>query len=187
LLALVRSEVERLRDLVKNKVGAQSQLDTARQAVERQAIALALRQQAVDEHAPRLAELEAARSRAEALRDQAALELERCTVRAPYDGRIAEVLVAPGQRVRSGDALVELYSTGNLFVRAQLPSRHLPVVRSALVNGDRLVASALLDGKRIQARLRGLAADAVDATGGVDGLFDLVDGSGQVLDQGRFV
>jgi multidrug resistance efflux pump len=187
LLALVRSEVERLRGLVRNKVGAQSQLDTARQAVERQAIALAVRQQAVDEHAPRLAELEAARARAAALRDQAALELDRCTVRAPYDGRIADVLVAPGQRVRNGDPLLELYSTGNLFIRAQLPGRHLPAVRQALADGERLLASADLDGQRIEARLRGLAADAGDATGGVDGLFDLVDGSGQTLDQGRFV
>ena len=40
LLALTRSEVARLRNLVKKKVGAQSQLDTARQAAERQAIAV---------------------------------------------------------------------------------------------------------------------------------------------------
>ena len=50
LLKLTRGEVSRLQDLVKKKVGAQSALDTARQALERQAIALSVRQQAVDEH-----------------------------------------------------------------------------------------------------------------------------------------
>ena len=59
LLVLARNEVERLRDLVRKKVGAQSQLDTARQASERQAIAFTERQQAVDDHASRLAEVEA--------------------------------------------------------------------------------------------------------------------------------
>ena len=103
LLKLTSSEVSRLQDLVKKKVGAQSALDTARQALEKQAIALSLRQQAVDEHEARMAEVEAARNRAEALRDQALLELERATVVAPFNGRIARVLVSPGRRVRNGD------------------------------------------------------------------------------------
>jgi HlyD family secretion protein len=97
LLQLTRSEVSRLQDLVTSKVGAQSQLDTARKAAEQQAIALATREQAVDEHQSRLAEVEGARLRAEALRDQAQLELERTQVRAPFNGRISEVLVSPGQ------------------------------------------------------------------------------------------
>ncbi|MCB1803303.1 MAG: biotin/lipoyl-binding protein, partial [Gammaproteobacteria bacterium] len=68
LLALARDEVARLQDLVKKKVGAQSQLDTARQAAERQAIAFTERRQAVDEHDSRLADVEAQRARAIALR-----------------------------------------------------------------------------------------------------------------------
>jgi multidrug resistance efflux pump len=187
LLALTREEVRRLRDLVAKQVGAQSQLDTARQAVERQAIAVSVRQQAVDEHASRLAELEAARARAVALRDQAQLELERANIVAPYDGRVADVPVSPGQRVRTGDPLVALYSTDKLFIRAQLPSRHVPTVRKALADGEPLAAVAEVDGIRLQARLRGFAADAADATGGVDALFDIIGSDGRLVDQGRFV
>ncbi len=187
LLALTRSEVARLRDLVKKKVGAQSQLDTARQAAERQAIAVTVRQQAVDEHTARLAELQAARVRAEALRDQAQLELERCEVRAPFNGRIAQVLVSPGRRVRAGDPLIGLYSTDDMIVRAQVPSRHLPTVRRAMAAGAKLHASGEVDGIAVTARLRSLAADAADAAGGVDGLFDITDSNGLPVDQGRFV
>lgn len=86
LLKLTGGEVSRLQDLVKRKVGAQSALDTALQALEKQAISLSSRQQSVE---ARLAEVEAARDRAEALRDQAQLELERTTLRAPFNGRIA--------------------------------------------------------------------------------------------------
>lgn len=187
LLSLTRSEVARLRGLVKKKVGAQSQLDTARQAAERQAIAVTERQRQVDEHTSRLAELRGAEARAEALRDQALLEVERCRVRAPFNGRIAQVLVSPGKRVRAGDKLVSLYSTDAMIIRAQLPSRFLPTVRSSLLGSETLTARGEIDGIAVTATLRNLAADAKDAAGGVDGLFDIIDTRGLPLDQGRFV
>lgn len=186
LLNLTRGEVNRLQDLVKKKVGAQSQLDTARQAAEKQAIALSAREQSVDEHASRLAELEAARAQAEALRDQARLELERCEIRAPFNGRITRVLVSPGKRVRVGDPVLELYDTNALIVRAQIPSRYLPTVRAALASGQPLRVSGSIDGVSVEAGLRSLAGEAASGTGGVDGLFQLETGAIPVS-QGRFV
>lgn len=187
LLNLARDEVARLQDLVKKKVGAQSQLDTARQAAERQAIAFTERRQAVDEHATRLADAEAQRDRAIALRDQALLELERCRIKAPFDARIVEVQASPGRRVRAGDPLIDLYDTGSMIVRAQLPSRHLPVVRRALAAGETLQARGEMDGIGFDAVLRSLAGDAVSAVAGMDALFDVVDAAGAGLEQGRFV
>ena len=186
LLKLTRSEVSRLQDLVRKKVGAQSALDTARQASEKQAIALSLRQQAVDEHAARMAEVEAARDRAGALRDQALLELERATILAPFNGRISRVLVSPGRRVRVGDPLVSLYDTDELEVRAQLPNRHLPIIRAALLAGQPLSVQGEIDGITLQAELRSLAGEVGSGTGGVDGLFRVVQGGSQIS-QGRFV
>jgi multidrug resistance efflux pump len=186
LLRLTRGEVARLQDLVKNKVGAQSQLDTARQASEQQAISLSAREQAVDEHAARLAEVEAARVSAEALRDQAQLELERCTVRAPFNGRISRVRVSPGKRVRVGDALVDVFDTDALIVRAQVPNRHLALVSDALAAGTPVTVAGEIDGRAVEASLRSLAGEASSGTGGVDGLFQLTRG-GQAISQGRFV
>jgi multidrug resistance efflux pump len=186
LLDLSRSEVSRLQDLVTKKVGAQSQLDSARQAAEKQAIALTAREQAVDEHAARLAEVEAARARAAALRDQALLEVERCEIRAPFNGRITQVLVSPGRRVRVGDALVSLFDTDSLVLRAQLPARHLPAIRDAMRAQQVLMVSGAIDGVAVQGRLRSLAGEAASGTGSVDGLFTVVEGAAEVS-QGRFV
>jgi multidrug resistance efflux pump len=186
LLDLTRSEVARLLDLVKKKVGAQSALDTARQAAEKQAISLSVRRQSIDEHPARLAEVEAARDRAAALRDQALLDLERCEVRAPFNGRVARVMVSPGRRVRVGDPLVSLYDTDELVVRAQLPSRYLPAIRAAMASGEDLSVHGIIDGVGVKARLRSLAGEAADGTGGVDGLFTVVEG-GLDVSQGRFV
>jgi len=186
LLSLTRDDVARLRDLVSKKVGAQSQLDTARLAVERQAIALSERQRAVDEHAARLAELEAAQVRATALRDQAQLELERCAVRAPFNGRIAKVLVSPGRRVRVGDPLVGLFDIDAMVVRAQLPNRHLAEIRAAMAAGAPLTVSGEIDGVRLRGSLRSLAGETASGSGGVDGLFTVTEG-GKRISQGRFV
>jgi len=186
LLALSRAEVDRLQELVTNKIAAQSSLDTARQAVERQAISLNDREQAIREHEPRTAELQARRARLEALRDQAQLELERCQVTAPFDGRVARVLVSPGKRVRVGDPLLVLYDTGALVVRAQLPSRYLPAVRAALAEGKELRVQGSIDAQPVTARLLRLAGEVASGTGGVEGLFE-IEGAGDFLQQGRFV
>ena len=186
LLALTRGEVARLQDLVTKKVGAQSQLDTARQAAEKQAIALSARQQGVDEHPSRLAEVEGVRARAAALRDQAILEVERCEVRAPFNGRIVEVMVSPGRRTRVGDPLIDLFDTDALVLRAQLPARHLPVVRAARAAGEPLIVHGEIDGVSISGELRSLAGEATSGTGGVDGLFTVTTGADEVS-QGRFV
>lgn len=186
LLDLTRGEVARLLDLVKKKVGAQSALDTARQAAEKQAILLSVRRQSIDEHPSRLAEVEAARDRAAALRDQALLDLERCEVRAPFNGRVAQVMASPGRRVRVGDPLVSLYDTDELVVRAQLPSRFLPAIRAAMAAGADLFVTGVIDGVPVRARLRGLAGEAAGGTGGMDGLFTVTEG-GVDVSQGRFV
>jgi len=184
LLALTEAELGRTRDLVQKRAGSQSTFDTARQAVERQAISVSAREQAIVGHDARMAELQAQRTKAEALRDQAALELERTRISAPYTGRVARVLVAAGKRVRVGDALVELYDTGAMVVRALLPERYLAAVREATKAGVDLVAKGSAEGLAVSARLLRLAGE-VDS-GGVEGLFAIEEG-GDFLQQGRFV
>ena len=125
LLQLTRYEVARLQDLLRKKVGSQSALDNARQAVERQAVAVAAREQSIAEHPARMAQAEASLQRAHALRDQAKLDLARCTVSAPFAGRIASRSVAVGHRVRIGDPLVTLYDNHAMVLRTLIPERYL--------------------------------------------------------------
>lgn len=184
LLALTEAELSRAVDLREKGAGSQSTLDTARQAVERQAIAVSAREQAVAGHEATQAELEAKRAKAEALRDQARLELERSRVTAPFDGRIARVLVAPGKRVRLGDPLVEIYDTAALVIRALLPARYLPDIRDAQSNGQALAVAGSVEGREVRGRLLRFAGEVQG--GGVEGLF-LVEAGAELLQQGRFV
>jgi len=163
LLALVRKELERAQDLLSKKLASQSALDTARQAVDRQAIAVSAREQSILQHDASMAELQAAR-------DQASLDLARTNIRAPFAGRIAQLMASPGQRVRVGDPLVNIYDTDSLLVRAQIPDSQLAQVRDAVAAGATLAASGELDGRPLQAVLQRLAGE-VGQGGGIAGLF----------------
>jgi HlyD family secretion protein len=179
LLTLAQKEVKRLQNLVAKKVSAQSALDSARQALERQAITLTSREQAIAEHKARLA-------KAQALRDQAALNVERCTVRAPFNGTVTKLSVSPGQRTRVGDALLQIYDTDALVVRAQIPNRYIPALHQALQQGQSIEALGDIDGRSIKVKLLRLAGEVDTGSGSVQGIFTLT-ADVRDLRQGRFV
>ena len=74
LLALTERAVRRAEELASTRVGSAAQLDDARQAAERQRMALADRRFAVREHDARRQQLEARLARAEALLGKAVLD-----------------------------------------------------------------------------------------------------------------
>lgn len=69
------------------------------------------------------------------------------------------MIVSPGKRVRVGDPRVSLFDTDGLMLRAQLPARHLPLVRADdLPVGAEVVTTQLpnaLDGLLVSVAERG--------------------------------
>lgn len=186
LLKLARDEVARLQNLLTKKLGSQSALDTARQAVERQAVAVAAREQSIADHPSRMAQAEAALQRARAQQDQAVLDLGRCTVRAPFDGRIASRSVAIGRRVKVGDRLLTLYDNRDMVLRALIPEHYLASIRTAIAEGRPLTIKGKLDGRSLSGELRGLVGEVDANNGGVSALFD-IQAEPSLLQQGRFM
>ena len=176
LLALSQQARERATTLKKRKLGSDSDLDQAKQDVARQRLALNTRRQAIDDHPARLAQLQARLQRATALRDETALQLQRATVTAPFDGRIARVMVSPGSRVRGGEELLEVYDTSALEVRAQVPEGQVAALRQALANGQALLAEATLDNNPLTLQLVRLAGRVEPGRGGIEALFRLHQG-----------
>lgn len=173
LLDLTASSVKRATDLAKRNLGSQSQLDASRQEQARQRIAIENRQTALRSAPGRLARWEARVDKTLALRDQAALDVARTKVSAPFAGRVSDVHVSPGDRVRVGDRLVSVFDYRTVEVRAQIPSRHLDAVRQGLEAGTKLRGNAFVDGTQIGVELHRLAGRVSEARGGVDGLFRL--------------
>ena len=186
LLVLTRREVARARDLAERKVGSQASLDKVRRDEERQMLAVELRRLAIREHDSRRKQIEAQLARTRAQQSQAMLDLERTRVYPPFAGRITEVFVSPGDRVRPGDRLVAMFDSDMLELRAQIPLRHLPVVDNALERGESLSARAMVDGRDVRAELHRLTARVDRGSGGADGLFRVTQGN-RWLQLGRTV
>ena len=185
LLELSSAELKRVTDLVQRKLGSHSALDASRQDEQRQALTVRAREQSIQAHEARLAELTAKRHRAEALRDRAKLDKDRTRIASPFTGRIAKVLVSPGKRVRSGDAVIQLYDTSAMVVRSQLPSRYVGDVRRALDKGEALQVNGEIDGHPLKAKLLRIAGEAGAGSGGIEALFAIE--QGRLFQQGRFV
>ncbi|UTW03702.1 efflux RND transporter periplasmic adaptor subunit [Amphritea atlantica] len=171
LVALTQRTLKRYQDLSSRSLASQNQLDDARKSRQQQALSLNSRQQSIDDHPNQLAQLEAQLKQATAQRDSAALDLERSQIVAPFSGRIAEVNIAAGERVRSGDALLTIYDTRALEVRSQIPSRYLPQLRQQLSRDKKIVATASLDGQSLALTLERFAATVSSGNAGVDALF----------------
>lgn len=187
LLELRRKAVQRARDLASRNVGAQAALDDAMQGLQQQRLAINSRRAAINAYQARAARLQASRTRAEALLDLAKLNLTRSTIRAPFDGRLSGVDVSPGDRVRQGERLFELFDAHRLRVRTQIPNRHVPQVRAALqaAQGAGLSARAQVDGMPLTLTLSRFGS-RVGAGGTVEALFEVMAG-GAALPLGRFI
>jgi multidrug efflux pump subunit AcrA (membrane-fusion protein) len=184
LLQLAENSVQRFDALKGRKLGSDAQLDEAKRNYQQQALAINNRKLAINDHDNRLSRLQAQQLQAQALLDAALLDLERTRIRAPFAGRIAHVSVAPGDRIRSGDKLLMIYSTGTLEVRAQIPSRHLNLVRQALIEKQTLKAVAHLEESPIELSLNRLSGEVGSGRAGVDALLR-IESDAKHLELGR--
>ncbi|MED5387885.1 MAG: HlyD family efflux transporter periplasmic adaptor subunit [Pseudomonadota bacterium] len=175
LAQLAEDNLQRLQSLRGKQLVSQTQLDQAEEAKARADLSLSQRQLSVNDFENELARMEARLASAEAQLQQAELDLERTRVEAPFDGTVTQIPVAPGERVRPGEPLISLFADAELEVRAQIPDRYLPAVRDGLAQGE-LAASTELEGRTVALNLKRLAGEASEARGGLDGLFEFVDG-----------
>ncbi|MCK9261969.1 MAG: HlyD family efflux transporter periplasmic adaptor subunit, partial [Azoarcus sp.] len=173
---LSEAKQARFEKLKNARLGAESAYDQAREEVARVRLSLTQRQQAIDEHPARLSQLQA--KLAEAERDA-----RRGEIVAPFAARIGKVEVAAGDQVQPGQALLNLYASDALFLRARVPALYAEELRMALKRGERLRATADFGAETIRALLERISGEA-DARG-VDVLLRIENGGN--LPVGAFV
>ncbi len=186
-ILLENSEKERQRQLIlkeKNLI-SESHLETAISNLARQQLVVLGREQSVNDADNRKKQMEAQLERSRALLQQAQLDLERSQIRAPFSGRISSLKVANGERVRTGDPVIEMFDTEQLEVRAQIPDRYLSVVRRLIKSKKKVLAQLQVSDGFIPLELNRLAASVDSGRGGVDAMFRLADGQAQNLVYGR--
>jgi multidrug efflux pump subunit AcrA (membrane-fusion protein) len=184
LLDIARAGVERAERLKAQRVGSDSDLDSAREALARQSLAVSSRETGIADHPSRLRALEARLASARSRAEEIALDVDRARVVAPFDGVVAGVDVAVGDQVKQDAVLVRLYALKALEVRARVPAPYQAEIAEALAAGEQLSATALLGDTPVRLRLERLAGEA--QASGVDGLFAVEEGA-ELLRLGQMI
>lgn len=168
LTALSEKAVERTQILQQRQLGSQALIDEASLALEQQQLAIQQLNFDIANQPFRLAALKASGQRAEAILTAAELDLARAQVTAPLTGIVAQLHVAKGDRVRSGDDVISLYDTAQLELRATIPARYLDqlTMRTPLFATTQQPRSATF-------KLSRLAGQVDSNSGGRDALFKL--------------
>ncbi|MYD75619.1 MAG: biotin/lipoyl-binding protein [Gammaproteobacteria bacterium] len=171
LLELIRKSVERAERLVETSAGSHATLDNALQNEARQQLAIIQREQSINDFPARQKQLKARLNKARAGLRKAERGLDRTRIVAPFDGRIAEVMVTMGDRVARGGKLLNLYNESGLEVRAQVPSSFVSALQGAINESRPVVAQAVHENHRIELALHRLSALIEQGQGGVDAFF----------------
>jgi multidrug efflux pump subunit AcrA (membrane-fusion protein) len=171
LVALAEKKLVREEKTSKTNLTSQSSYDTQKQALENQKLALNARQLNVTDHPARLAQLEARLGQAQALLQQAQNDLNRAVVLAPFDGIILKTIVSPGERVRPGEGLLDIYATGHVELRAQLPQKYVAIVKQTLAEAIPLQATVKTGSGEINVPLSRISGTIASNGVGVDALF----------------
>lgn len=171
LVEIARRGLDREQRLADSNLTSQSRTDQARQLLQTAELSLISRELAVANHKSRIQSVDARLGRAQSLLQQARLDLNRTDVVAPFDGVVTGIEVSPGERVRAGEPLVNLYAIDQLEVRAQLPMRWTANAEQALASGQTMTATTTLAGKTYALALERLSGQVNLGSGGVDGLF----------------
>jgi RND family efflux transporter MFP subunit len=88
----------------------------------------------------RLARLRSGIPGAEAALEEAMYQLERTEIRAPFAGRVADLVVDEGARLQVGDAVVEVVDLSTVDVEVEVLERALPAVEPGRVATVRFAA-----------------------------------------------
>ncbi|MEJ2179152.1 MAG: biotin/lipoyl-binding protein [Gammaproteobacteria bacterium] len=180
LLELAEKELERAKSLKRDNLSTQARIDETEQTVVKQQLALNNRALSVNDHQARLSQLKARATRAEALRDLAALDVKRSVITAPFSGKVTSVNVSPGDRAKVGDALLELYDQDTLEIRAQIPTQYESIIHQAISSGTEVSGNGKVNTQSFPVALDRISGKITLGSGGLDGLFRIEELSNQL-------
>ncbi len=175
LLHLSEKALARAEKVKKQNLGSISETEQAMQQVEKQRLSFNKVQFSVNEHQARMDQLNARLMQAEADLRKSHLALQRSQIYAPFDGIVAKVNVARGDRVNNNEKLLSFYSTEHLEIRAKLPVNVFSEIQHNVSAGMTIKAEAVSgshnDLQRVPLLLNRLSGEA--QASGVDAIFTI--------------
>ena len=140
MLEISKDALDRQNKLQASNLVAKERIDTAESAAAQAELMIAAREQSIKDHPSRLKRLKAGLQRAKARLQAARRDMERTSIRAPFDAHVTEVHVAPGDRVQPSQTLVEVFDPTRVELRVQIPNNMVGEVEAALAKDGEVTA-----------------------------------------------
>lgn len=170
-LRLAEAEFERAKSAQERGGASQKDLDARDQQVLAHRAKEQANRNALDLIEPRRARQQAVLEAAIAAIDKAKLDIDRCTIRAPFDGRVRRAPVEANRNVKLGEELVELFSVDAAELHCQvalddlkhwLPEELMSPLESGMLNRPwetkegPIIGEVVLAGTKQDVRWRGV-------------------------------
>ncbi|HEX7038031.1 MAG TPA: biotin/lipoyl-binding protein [Pseudomonadales bacterium] len=182
---IARDKLARHRELMTARLISQSLLDEVVAEANRAAITLENHERQLSDLPNRLAAQQAVVEKARVLVERARLEVAKTRVTAPFDGPVLAVHVAPGDRTRPGETLLEMADAAAFEVRVPVPPGYERRFQRH-PGGTGEIQALLADGRRLD--LARLAHQVRPGRSGLDAFFRLpATGSAPLPPLGRVV
>lgn len=140
MLEIARDALDRQNKLQQSNLVAKERTDNAESAAAQAELMIATREQSIKDHPSRLKRLNAGLQRSKARLKAAQRDMEKTTIRAPFDAHITAIHAAPGDRVQPGQTLVEVFDPARVELRVQIPNNMVSEVETALANSGQVTA-----------------------------------------------
>ncbi len=173
LLKLSEKALARTIKVKRQNLGSIAETEQAMKQVELQRLSFNKTQFSVQEHPARMEQLQARLTQAKADQRKMSLAVERSQIIAPFDGVVAKVNVARGDRVSLNEKLLSFYSTERLEIRAKLPVNVLAEIQQGIRRGHQLKGFASNGSQQVSLQLERLSGEA--QASGVDAIFTILD------------
>ncbi len=140
MIKVAKDALSRQNKLQASNLVAKERSDNAESSLAQSELMIAAREQSIKDHPFRLKKLKAGLKRTKARLQAAQRDLDKTQIKAPFDAHITAVHVAPGERVQSGQSLIELFDHNRVELRVQIPNNLVREVESALANEGEVTA-----------------------------------------------
>jgi len=182
---IAEAKLKRHLDLYSSKMVSDAILDEVRKEVSERSIKLARHYADLRIFPNQIEQHEASVAEGKALVERAELDLLQTRILAPFDGRVIETYIAPGDRVLPGKAIIQVADYDGLEVRAAIPASVGYALRQKFQQGEEVRATGELDGRSIEFALTRLSGHVKSGQSGLDAFFKTA--SDASLDIGRVI
>jgi len=171
---IAEARLQRAVELHQKSMISDSDLDLTRQEASEKVIQIQEHLARVEDFPNRIAQQQANVDESSAYLEKARIELDQARITAPFAGRIIRTDVSQGDRVIAGSSLVRIADYSGLEIRTSVPAGTASELRAIIARGDKVMATAELEGRKLSFPLVRLAADVKPGQSGVDAFFAVV-------------